>query len=59
MSEQPKTAIQLENRNGTYRIEASDDLQTLAEVVDLLIRPVLLAASYTENTVDDYIGDGK
>lgn len=52
--------ITYENPNGTYSVEVPDDLswidvESFGGVVDHLIVPVMLAASYQPGTIKEYI----
>jgi hypothetical protein len=51
------TKITLENRDGKYTVEVSDELVTISDVIDDLIRPVLLAAGFHNDTIDEYLGE--
>jgi hypothetical protein len=48
--------IKLERWTGTYTIEVPDCGETLGDVIDDLIVPVLLAAGFKPESVDRYIG---
>lgn len=49
-----------ENQNGTYTVEVPDDLEwidveTFGGVVDSLIVPLMLAATFQPGTIKEYI----
>ena len=52
------TSITLENCYGKYTVEIDRDDMDMEETVCLLVRPVILAAGYTEANVNDWIEEG-
>lgn len=46
--------ISLTASNGTYSIYLKRDFDTLDEIISLLVKPVLLAASFSEAQLDQY-----
>jgi hypothetical protein len=50
------TKITLENEYGKYEVEVKDEGMNIGEVLDKLFIPVLLAAGYSERTIEAYIG---
>ena len=49
--------IELTDSNGKYTIEVDDDFESIGEYIDFLVRPVLLAAGFSNELVKDYIGE--
>ena len=48
--------ITYENEYGTYSIEIPDGNLTISQMMEDLVIPVLLAAGYSKEVIDDYIG---
>lgn len=46
--------ITLTDTNGTYSISTVEDFVSLEEIIALLVKPILLAASFSEAQLDDY-----
>ena len=46
--------ISLTDTNGTYSITLNEDFVTLEEIIALLVKPILLAASFSEEQLDKY-----
>jgi hypothetical protein len=46
--------ITLTDQNGTYSISTISEFDTLDMYIDLLVKPILLAASFSESQLDDY-----
>ena len=51
------TSITFENENGMYTISLIDNVVLLDDVMRDLIRPILLAAGYQPENINDYITD--
>lgn len=49
--------IELTNEDGTQTIEIAEDIQYLGDYIDFLVRPVLLAAGFSNELIKDYIGE--
>lgn len=41
--------------NGTYTIETNEEYVELGDVIEMLIKPVLLAATFHPNSIEKYI----
>ena len=52
------TRITLENENGTYSIEVRQEQMNLVDTFEDLVVPVLLACGYSQEIIDEYLGDG-
>lgn len=50
------TKLTLKNRYGRYQIELDREDLTFDELFEELVRPLMLAAGYTEHTIDEYLG---
>ena len=50
----PKTTMTLENEHGKYSVTVNEDHLNLDGVIQRLLEPLLLAASYSEKTISDY-----
>lgn len=46
--------ITLTDTNGTYSISTVEDFVSLEEIIALLVKPILLAASFSEAQLDQY-----
>ena len=46
--------ISLTDTNGSYSISLDRDFETLDETIELLIKPILLAAGFCEAQLDEY-----
>jgi hypothetical protein len=46
--------ITLTDTNGTFSVTLNEDFYTLDEIISLLVKPVLLAASFSEEQLDKY-----
>lgn len=46
--------ISLTDANGSYNIFLEEDFDTLDQYVELLIKPILRAASFAEGSIDRY-----
>lgn len=57
-SEIDYTEIKLINENGEYTIRVNRTEMDINTMIDQIIYPVLLAAGYSERTLDEYIGRG-
>ncbi len=51
------TKLTLENEYGIYSVENRKDDPDLAAVIEFLVIPVLLAAGYHQNSIDEALGD--
>ena len=49
-----KMQISLTDANGSYNIFLEQDFDTLEEIISLLVKPILLAASFSEAQLDKY-----
>ena len=49
------TKIEFTNEYGTYTIELNRDLETVDDVMQWLVKPVLVAATYQLENIEDYI----
>ena len=49
--------IVMVDEDGTYSITLEDDVHTLDEVMQRLVKPVLLAATYQPGSIREYIPD--
>lgn len=49
------TRVTLENEHGTYSVEVKDIELTMGKMVRDVVKPVLLAAGYSETLVDEYL----
>lgn len=49
------TKITLENEHGTYSVEIRNTELTINALVRDVVKPVLLAAGYSESLVDEYL----
>ena len=56
--EQNMTSITIETSYSTIKIEVDKDDMTMTEVITDLIRPVIIAAGYSEQTVNEWIEEG-
>jgi hypothetical protein len=52
------TAVTIENENGIYRVQVNQTEMTLSDVIEFLIKPVLLATGYLPEHVTDRLGEG-
>jgi len=52
------TSITIETSYSTIKIEVDKDDMTMTEVITDLIRPVIIAAGYSEQTVNEWIEEG-
>jgi hypothetical protein len=50
-----QTTIEFKNKHGEYKISVNKDEMTIGEVFEDLIEPVLLAAQYRQEQIDDYL----
>ena len=48
--------ITLTDEHGTYSIDSSHNPVTIIEIIDYLLKPVLLAAGFSEQTVNEAFG---
>lgn len=55
-TENEKTTITLENCYGEYSIKLNESDLDIHETMDRLIKPLLVAAGFSEQTVDEYFG---
>jgi hypothetical protein len=46
--------ISLTDANGTYSIRTDKDYDTLGDIVDMLIKPVLRAATFSEESISKF-----
>jgi len=49
------TKITLETINGYFTVELSEDVVFLDDVMQDLVKPILLAAGYQPENINDYI----
>jgi hypothetical protein len=49
--------IELTDNNGIYTIEVDDSFESIEDYIDFLVRPVLLAAGFSEKLVAEYLGE--
>jgi hypothetical protein len=49
------TGIAFWNENGNYSVEVREAEQNIADVFEYLIIPVLLAAGYKQESIDNYL----
>lgn len=56
MSDCKKTYVELCDENGTYRIERDKSIVVLDDVMEEMIIPLLLAAGYSRQCIDEYFG---
>jgi hypothetical protein len=47
--------ISMTDTNGTYTIETNEEYVELGEIIEMLIKPVLLAATFHPATIEKYI----
>lgn len=52
------TVIQLKHYDHIYTIELNRTVATLSDMIDELVKPLLLAAGFHPDTVEDLLGDG-
>ena len=48
-----ETRVEFSNEHGRYIIEVAKDNMTLQEVIDELIKPILHAAGYDHENIED------
>jgi len=51
------TEITFKNENGEYTIRVPQEGMTLNSVFEYIIEPVLLAAGYSKELIDEYISE--
>jgi len=49
------TKIILQNENGEFSVRVDDNGMHISAVLEKLVVPVLLAAEYHQDSIDDYI----
>ena len=49
------TKISYTNRFGTFTIELDEDVEYFPDVVDHLLRPLMLAVGFQPGTLDEYL----
>jgi hypothetical protein len=49
------TRLTLENEHGKYVVHVSDDELTMNDLIDTVVKPVLLSAGYHSDLVDEFI----
>jgi hypothetical protein len=52
-AEPSRSKITFENQYGTYSVETTQSAESISEVRDYLLIPVLLAAGYVEKTIHE------
>ena len=50
------TELTLKNENGEYIIKVNEVSMTLSDLYEHVMKPLLLAAGYSEKTIDDVFG---
>ena len=51
------TSIEFENEFGRYTIIIEEDIEKLQDVMQELVKPVLLAVGYQPENINEYIPD--
>jgi len=51
--------IELTNEDGKYTIEIEEDIEFIGDYIDYLVRPVLLAAGFQQDNVNEFLGEGQ
>ena len=49
--------IQFQDTNGIYTISTNQDYETLGDIIEMLIKPVLRAATFSEESINKYFND--
>ena len=51
------TSITITDQYGTYTVTKNDDDMTIGDVIEYLVKPVLLACGYSNSNVKELFGE--
>ena len=57
--ERTYTKITLENENGIFSVQLDRVEMPLSDMVELLVEPVLLAAGFSQGSIDECLREGE
>lgn len=55
--EKPRTKLTLETGDGTFSIDIPYDVTNIDDMMNIVVGPLLKAAGYSEQLVDEYLGE--
>jgi hypothetical protein len=51
------TTATLENENGRYVVSIQQTEVNMSDMIDFVVKPLLLAAGYSPNVIKEYLGE--